>query len=124
MGHFEESKEEQLLQEIVSALQAKKGREVVLLDLRGIDKAVCDYFIVCHADSTPHIKALADEVEERVASATGEWPWRASGRENALWIVLDYFDVVVHIFTAATRSFYALEALWADAKRTDFPDEE
>ena len=123
MEQKNESKEQQLLEEIISAMQAKKGHNIVQLDLRHIDKAVCDYFVICHADSAPHAKTLADEVEERVASATGEWPWRASGRENALWIVLDYFSVVVHIFSASKRTFYDLETLWADAKRTDFPEE-
>lgn len=111
-----------MLTEVVSAMQAKKGREVVQLDLRGISKAVCDYFVICHADSPPHIKAIAEEVETRVAAATGQWPWRMSGKENALWIVMDYFDVVVHIFSTSMRAFYDLESLWGDAKRTEFPD--
>ncbi len=123
MVEKQESRVQQLIQEVISAMQAKKGQRVVLLDLRGIEKAVCDYFIICSADTPPHIRALADEAEDRVASATGEWPWRSSGREGALWIVIDYIDVVVHVMTNETREFYGLEDLWADAVRTEFADE-
>ena len=102
--------QERLLQVVVLAMQAKKARKVTLLDLRNVEKAVCDY--------------LAEEVEERVGTAVGEWPMRISGKENALWIVIDYFTVVVHVFSTAMREFYDLDALWADAKRTEFPDED
>ena len=112
MVEKQESRVQQLIQEVISAMQAKKGQRVVLLDLRGIEKAVCDYFIICSADTPPHIRALADE-----------WPWRSSGREGALWIVIDYIDVVVHVMTNETREFYGLEDLWADAVRTEFADE-
>ncbi len=114
----------QMIEEVTSAMLAKKGQRVVVLDLRGIEKAVCDFFVICSADTAPHIKALCDEVEDRVASATGEWPWRSSGHENAQWIVLDYIDVVVHLMTNPTRDFYDLEGLWADAKRTEYKDED
>lgn len=117
-------REEILLQEIVSAMQAKKGRQVVQLDLRKVEKSVCDYFVICNADNTPHIRAIAEDVERRVGSASGEWPWRMSGKENAQWIVLDYFDVVVHIFSTEARGFYDLESLWADAERVVFSDED
>lgn len=118
------TQQEKLLREVVSAMQAKKARRVTLLDLRGIDKAVCDYFVICHADSAPHIRSIAEEVEDRVGSALGEWPLRMSGKENALWIVMDYFTVVVHVFSTAMREFYDLDSLWSDAKRTEFPDED
>lgn len=118
------AQQERLLQEVVSAMQGKKARCVTLLDLRGIEKAVCDYFVICHADSAPHIRSIAEEVEERVGSGLGEWPLRMSGKENALWIVMDYFTVVVHIFSTAMREFYDLDSLWSDAKRTEFADED
>ena len=116
--------QERLLQVVVLAMQAKKARKVTLLDLRNVEKAVCDYFVICHADSAPHIRSIAEEVEERVGTAVGEWPMRISGKENALWIVIDYFTVVVHVFSTAMREFYDLDSLWADAKRKEFPDED
>lgn len=113
-----------LLGAAVEALSDKKARGITVLDLRHLEQAVCDYFVLCHASSAPHIRALADEVEQQVANSTGELPWRSSGRENAQWIVLDYFDVVVHIFEEDMRSFYNIDALWADAHITRFNEEE
>lgn len=100
----------------VEALSAKRGKGITVMDLRGLEQAVGDYFVVCHAASTSQIQALAEEVEYRVDEACGDRPWSSSGRENAQWIVIDYFDVVIHIFQTEMRSFYDLDSLWADAR--------
>lgn len=116
--------EDTIRQEIISALQAKRGHDIIELDMRPVHSSVCDYMIICHADSSPHILALVDEVEERVGAATGEYPFRTSERANAEWVVMDYFSVMVHIFLAATREFYNLEGLWGDAPRKEYADED
>lgn len=116
--------EDTIRQEIISALQAKRGHDIIELDMRPVHSSVCDYMVICHADSSPHILALVDEVEERVGAATGEYPFRTSERANAEWVVMDYFSVMVHIFLAATREFYNLEGLWGDAPRKEYSDED
>ena len=116
--------EDTIRQEIISSLQAKRGHDIIELDMRPVHSSVCDYMIICHADSSPHILALVDEVEERVGAATGEYPFRTSERANAEWVVMDYFSVMVHIFLAATREFYNLEGLWGDAPRKEYSDED
>lgn len=108
---------------IADAMLEKKGQEVVALDLRKIGTAVSDHFIVCHADSTTNVVAIADNVEDRVAEKCRRSVIRAQGRENAFWIILDYGDIVVHVFQTVYRSFYRLEDLWADADRRDFIEE-
>ncbi len=99
----------------VHGLQEKKARDIVILDLREMSHAVCDYFIICHGDSTTQVEALADAVETEVREQLGEKPWHREGMENAQWILVDYVDVVVHVFHREAREFYDLEGLWADA---------
>ncbi len=115
---------EHMVEEAVSALQSKRAHGVLTLDLRQLPNAVCDFFVICDAESSPHIRSLAEEVEHRVGTGTGEWPLRESGIENAQWVVIDYFDVVVHIFSREARSFYDLESLWSDAQRTDYQEDD
>jgi ribosome-associated protein len=100
---------------IVAAIEDKKGQSIVSLDLRGFDGAVCDEFIVCNADSGTQVIAIADGIEEQVFKDHHEWPVRKEGMENALWVIVDYGDVVVHVFRTESREFYRLEDLWADA---------
>ena len=107
---------------IADAMLEKKGQEVVSLDLRSIGTAISDYFIVCNADSTPAVVAIADNIEERMLEKCKRKVVRTQGKENAFWVIMDYGDVLVHIFQTAYRSFYRLEDLWADAERTVFED--
>jgi ribosome-associated protein len=107
---------------IADAMLEKKGQEVVSLDLRPIGTAISDYFIVCNADSTPAVVAIADNIEERMLEKCKRKVVRTQGKENAFWVIMDYGDVVVHIFHTAYRSFYRLEDLWADAERTVYED--
>ena len=101
---------------IVHGIQEKKGNDIVRLDLRNIHSSVADYFVVCHAESTTQVKAIANSVEEEVYKALGLEPYRKEGLQNAEWILLDYFDVVVHIFKTDKREFYGIEDLWGDAE--------
>ena len=105
----------ELLSTIVSAIEDKKGKDIITLDLTGFDGAITDAFVVCNAESTTQVAAIADGIEEKVASTLGEKPRRIEGLQNAVWVVVDYTDVMVHIFQTDARNFYKLEELWADA---------
>ena len=115
---------EKLIETIVDAIEDKKGKNIVSLDLSGFDGAICSYFVVCNADTTTQVAAIADSVEEKVLEVLGEKVWRIEGQQTALWIALDFVDVVVHVFTTELREFYKLEELWADAPITRYEYEE
>ena len=106
---------EKLIETIVTAIQDKKGKDIVSLNLEGFDGAICSHFVVCNADSTAQVAAIADGIEQEVLEKLGEKVWRIEGQQNAFWIAMDYLDVVVHIFQTELREFYRLEELWADA---------
>ena len=116
--------EKVLIEVIAKAIQDKKGKGVVSLDLTGMDGAICSHFVVCNADSTTQVAAIADSVEEAVFQHLGEWPWRVEGKQTGLWVAMDYIDVVVHIFQSDLRDYYKLEELWADAPMVEYNDEE
>lgn len=105
-----------LSEAIVHGIQEKKGNDIVRLDLRNIHSSVADYFVVTHAASSTQVKAIADSVEEEVFKATGQEPFRKEGLQSAEWVLLDYLDVVVHIFKTDKREFYGIEDLWGDAE--------
>ncbi len=110
------SEGELLAESIVRGILEKKGQNVQWLDLRGIENAVCDHFIICEGGSNIQVEAIADSVEDTVKAEMAQRPFRSEGWENALWILIDYVDVVVHVFERETRHFYNLESLWADAE--------
>ena len=110
------------LKVIADAMLEKKAQEVVSLDLRTIGTAISDHFIVCNADSSPAVVAIADNVEDRMIEKCKRKVVRTQGKENAYWVILDYGDIVVHVFQTPYRSFYRLEDLWADAERTAYED--
>ena len=103
-----------LLNSIVEGIKAKKGQEIISIDIKGTGAGVCDYFVVCNGNSRTQTEAIAYSVLEQVRINTGEKPWHKEGLENAEWILLDYVDVVVHIFQPEARTFYRLEKLWGD----------
>ncbi|MFA6945324.1 MAG: ribosome silencing factor [Pedobacter sp.] len=105
---------------VVYGIQEKKGNEIVRLDLRNIHSSVADYFVVCHAESTTQVKAIAQSVEDEVFKALKMEPWRKEGFQQSDWIILDYIDVVVHIFKTDKREFYGIEDLWGDAEMQSF----
>lgn len=104
----------------VHGIQEKKGNDIVRLDLRELNSSVSDYFIVCNANSSTQVKAIADSVEDEIYKLTKTNPWHKEGQENAEWIILDYFDIVVHIFKTEKREFFGIEDLWGDAESTSF----
>ena len=101
---------------IVEGMQEKKAKEIVCIDLRNIKNSVADFFIVCHADSKTHIEAIAKSIEEYVFKIQGESPLHVEGKTNSEWILMDYFNVVAHIFKQEQRQYYGIERLWADAE--------
>jgi ribosome-associated protein len=113
----------QLCATVAEAMLDKKAQNVESLDLTSIDGAIASCFVLCNADSTTQVEAIADNVEEQVRKTLGEKPIRREGFENAIWIILDYVDVMVHIFQTEARSFYRLEQLWADAEQQRYSDE-
>ncbi|MFA6245963.1 MAG: ribosome silencing factor [Mucilaginibacter sp.] len=100
----------------IHGMQEKKGNDLVRLDLRNINSSVADYFVICHADSATQVKAIAHSVEEEIYKAVQQEPWRKEGLEYGEWILLDYIDVVIHIFRTDKREFYGVEDLWGDAE--------
>ena len=114
---------ERLIETIVEGIQDKKGKDIVSLDLTGFDGAICSHFVVCNADSTAQVAAIADGIEEKVYEKLKENPWRVEGKQTGLWVALDYVDVIVHIFQSDLRDYYRLEELWADAPMIRYESE-
>jgi ribosome-associated protein len=106
---------ELLIETITQTMEEKKGKDITILDFRKLPGRVCDAFVVCHGTSRTQVEAIADYVTGEVKKSTGLNPWHQEGYENAEWILIDYSDVVVHIFQQEPRKFYNLEQLWADA---------
>jgi ribosome-associated protein len=104
----------------VKAVDDKKGIDIVALDISGV-ATFADYFLLCSGDSSRQIQAIADEVEQRLA-ANGQRPAHVEGYSNAEWILLDYLDLVIHVFSKQARAYYDLERLWRDAKTLDVPE--
>jgi ribosome-associated protein len=104
---------------IVKGIQEKKGIDIVILNLKGVNNAIADYFVICTGTSDTQIDAIADSIEKEVADETSENPWHKEGTKNKEWILIDYVDVVVHIFKSEVRSYYGLEELWGDAAITE-----
>lgn len=100
---------------VIRGMQERKAERIVRIDLREIPHAVCDSFVICHGNSDTQMEAIARSVEEQTHNELNEKPWHIEGKENAEWYLLDYANVVVHIFYRDAREFYDLEGLWADA---------
>lgn len=115
---------DRLIETIVEGIQDKKGKNIVSLDLSKFDGAVSPAFVICNADSTTQVEAIARGVEEKVLEKLGEKVWRVEGLSNAVWVVMDYGNVLVHIFQTETRAFYQLDQLWADAPAVRYESEE
>lgn len=116
------SETEILVDKIKEAIQDKKGKKVVIVDLRGIIDRICDYFVICEGGTPTQVSAIYDNVEDYVRKETGNKPVRIAGIENCLWVAMDYVDVMVHVFVPEMRNYYNLEHLWADAKITEVPE--
>ena len=107
---------------IVEGMLEKKAMDVIVMDLREVKHAIADFFVICSGNSDTQIDAIADSVEEFVYKYSKQNPWNKEGRENKEWVLLDYVDVVAHIFNKEKRAFYSLEELWGDTKISRFDE--
>jgi len=108
-----------LFKTIINAIRNKKGENIISLDLRKVDEAVADFFIVCEASSNVQIKAIADAIQDEVKEKCGESPYRHEGYQALQWVLIDYVNIVVHIFQPETRKFYKLEEMWNDGEQVE-----
>ena len=113
------SESTELCEAIVEGMKENKANDIVVLDLRHLESAVCDYFVLCSGDSTTHVDGISNAVTRYVRKSIKERPWHIEGKTNSDWILLDYINVVGHIFYKEARSFYDIEELWSDANRTN-----
>ncbi|MCE3295160.1 MAG: iojap-like protein [Crocinitomicaceae bacterium] len=111
-----------LCKAIVEGMQENKAKDIVVLDLRNIHSAVTDFFIICSGESSTQVDGISNSVMRFTRKELKEKPWHQEGKQNSEWILLDYVNVVAHIFYKDARGFYDLEDLWADAERTDIPN--
>ena len=111
-----------LYKTIILAIKEKKGEAIVSLDLRKIDEAVADFFIICQANNPNQLKSIADYIEEKVQELCGEAAYKHEGRQAQQWILIDYVNVVVHVMLPEPRKFYQLEEMWSDASVTEHND--
>src|SRR5690554_2680460 len=107
---------DQLIVQIIRGIEDVKGNDIEILDLRDIENTVCDYFIICNGTSNTQVNAIVNSIQKSVSKTLREKPWHVEGSDNAEWILMDYVDVVVHIFQKHIREFYDIEGLWGDAK--------
>ena len=110
-----ETETEHLIDAIVEGIQRKKGIDIVKIDLTKINHTECKYFIICHGNSNTQVDAIAHSVEDTVEELVNEKAWHKDGYRNSIWILIDYADIMVHVFQKDSRQFYDLENLWADA---------
>lgn len=107
---------EVLLSSVIKGIFEKKGQNVLKIDLRKLENRITDYFVVCHASSGTQVGAICDSVDDAVRKETGEKPLHLEGLDNCFWVLLDYGNVIVHVFLEEYRNFYSLESLWSDGK--------
>ncbi len=107
-----------LIANIISGIEDVKGIEIKLLDLREIENTVCDYFIICEGSSNTQVNAIVSSVQKKVSKEIKDKPWHIEGENNGEWVLIDYVNVVVHVFQKHIREYYDIESLWGDAKTT------
>ncbi|MBD0779815.1 ribosome silencing factor [Maribacter polysiphoniae] len=109
---------DELIALILQGIEEVKGQNINLLDLREIENTVCDYFIICNGTSNTHVNAIVGSIQKTVSKAIKDKPWHVEGEDNAEWVLMDYVNVVVHVFQKQIREYYDIEGLWGDAKFT------
>ena len=112
------SSADQLITAILAGIEDVKGKEITILDLREIENTVCDYFIVCEGTSNTQVNAIVNSVQKKVSKELKDNPWHVEGSDNAEWVLIDYVNIVVHVFQKHIRQYYDIESLWGDAKIT------
>ena len=116
-----EKNTDQLIAKIVEGIEDVKGQNIDILDLREIENTVCDYFIMCDGTSNTQVGAIVSSIQKTASKALQEKAWHIEGTENQEWVLMDYVNVVVHVFQKHIREFYDIESLWGDAKITSIP---
>ena len=109
---------DELIALIIAGIEEVKGVDINLLDLREIENTVCDYFVICNGTSNTHVNAIVSSIQKTVSKSIKDKPWHIEGADNAEWVLMDYVNVVVHVFQKHVREFYDIEGLWGDAKVT------
>ncbi len=109
---------DQLITQIIKGIEEVKGNDINILDLREIENTVCSYFVICNGTSNTQVNAIVNSIQKTVSKELKDKPWHVEGSENAEWILIDYVNVVVHVFQKHIREFYDIEGLWGDAKTT------
>jgi ribosome-associated protein len=107
-----------LLTNIIKGIEEVKGNDIEILDLRAIDTAVCDYFVICNGTSNTQVNAIVNSIQKVVSKELKDKPWHIEGTDNAEWVLMDYVSIVVHVFQKEIREYYNIEGLWGDAKIT------
>ena len=116
-------KTEELVNKVIEELEDNKAHQIIKIDLRQIENCFCSFFVICHGTSGTHIAGLTDAVEEKVKEDLGDSPFHSEGLNTSRWTVLDYGDVVVHIFDKELRDYYQLEEFWGDGILEEIPEE-
>ena len=114
----EKTSADQLITTIIAGIEEVKGKEITILDLRDIENTVCDYFIVCEGTSNTQVNAIVNSIQKLVSKTTKDKPWHVEGTDNAECVLMDYVNIVVHVFQKHIREYYDIESLWGDAKMT------
>ena len=109
-----------LITNIIKGIEEVKGKEVILIDMKKIDNSPCDYFIICDGSSNTQVSAIVSKIKKNVSKLLSEKPLNIEGLENCKWVLIDYINVVVHVFQKEIRKYYNIENLWGDAKHTKF----
>ena len=109
-----------LITNIIKSIEEVKGEEVILIDMKKIDNSPCDYFIICDGSSNTQVNAIVSKIKKNVSKLLSEKPLNIEGLENCKWVLIDYIDIVVHVFQKEIRLYYNIENLWGDAKHTKF----
>lgn len=110
---------DELITLILEGIENVKGQDIILIDLKKIENTVCDYFIICNGTSNTQVNAIVASIQKTVSKAIHDKPWHIEGQDNAEWVLMDYVNVVVHVFQKHIREFYDIEGLWGDAKFTE-----
>ncbi|WP_417361916.1 ribosome silencing factor [Galbibacter sp.] len=115
------SSTDQLITFILKGIEEVKGKDISILDLRDIENTVCDYFIICNGTSNTQVNAIVNSIQKTVSREIKDKPWHVEGTDYAEWVLMDYVNVVVHVFQKHIREYYDIEGLWGDAKLTTIP---
>ena len=109
-----------LLKNIINAIKDVKGQNIISLNFKDIESAICKYFVICTGTSNTHVNAIEGTIKKQISKQNNEKPWHIEGNYNGEWVLMDYSDVVVHIFQKKIREFYNIEDFWGDAKFTNY----